>query len=237
MKIVDRILSPGEYYAEEHKKTTVFIHHTAGSHRPDYTIDGWERDRTKSGTRLPVATAYVIGGVSTTDKNFDFDGVIYRAFDDKYWAHHLGTKFANNTALNQNSVAIEICNYGPLTKNRDGIFLNYVNRPVPPDMVEELSVPFKGFTHYQKYTERQLLALKVLLVDIVDRHPGINLNGGLVATIDRGAQAFDINPLACSGTPGLWTHVNTRNDKFDCSPMPQLIELIKSLRNGSTDVV
>ena len=92
MNIIQYPLEKGEYYEEIIKKDTIFVHHTAGSHRTDFTIEGWEKDRSKSGEKLPVATAYVIGGISTTDKDSKYDGLIYQTFDDKYWAHHLGLK-------------------------------------------------------------------------------------------------------------------------------------------------
>lgn len=230
MKIVDKILEPGEFYNEIFQKDTLYIHHTAGSHRPDFTIDGWERDRSKSGGQLPVATAYVIGGLSTTDRNSDFDGVIYRAFDDKFWAHHLGVESTNNKLLNQKSVAIEICNYGPVTKTKDGSFLNYVNKIVPSDMVQELPAPYRGFKFYHKYTDKQLKALHELMLDIVKRHPKIDLKAGLKQFLNNGFdQALDLNAAAMKGVPGLWSHSNVRRDKFDVWPQPQLLEIIKQL--------
>lgn len=229
MKIVDKILESGEYFAEIYPKDTIYIHHTAGSHRPDFTIDGWEHDRNKSGGILPVATAYVIGGISTTDKNADFDGVIYRAFDDKYWAHHLGLEHPNNRLLNQKSIAIEICNYGPLSKTKEGVYLNYVNKPVPADMVMELPTPFRGFKYYHKYTDKQLQALKELMLDIAKRYPKIDLKAGLKQFLNQGfPEALNINSAALKGVPGLWSHTNVRSDKFDVWPQPQLMNLISS---------
>ena len=83
-------LVKGEYYEETVKKDTIIIHHTAGGHRPDWTIAGWNVDRTKTGQQLKVATAYVMGGLSTTDKDATWDGVICNCFPENYWAHHLG---------------------------------------------------------------------------------------------------------------------------------------------------
>ncbi len=229
MNIVPKILSDGEYYKKVVEKNTLYFHHTAGSHRPDWTIDGWERDRTKSGTRLAVGTAYVIGGIDRgSGNNADFDGVIYKAFEDKYWAYHLGIKEANNDVLNSQSIGIEICNYGPLTKASDGTFLTYVNSKVPNDMVIDLGKPFRGFQYFQKYTEKQLSSLKALTLDICSRHPKINPKQGLLTFLNS-ANAFDINQGAQKGVPGLWSHSNVRSDKTDVYPHPQLIEMIKSL--------
>lgn len=230
MKIVDHLLSKGEYYEEVVEKDTLYIHHTAGSNRPDWTIDGWERDRTKAGQRLRVATAYVIGGIDRgSSRDTKFDGVVYRAFDDKYWAHHLGLKASNNDALNKKSVAIEICNYGPLTKTRDGIFLTYVNNQVPVEMVIDLGKNFRGFQYYQKYTDNQLKTLKELMLDIASRHKKIDLKAGLHQFVTMGQNMMDYNAAATKGVPGLWSHSNARTDKFDVYPHPQLIELIKNL--------
>ena len=40
----------------------IYLHHTAGSHRPDWVVASWERDKTGSGGVRHIATAYVIGG-------------------------------------------------------------------------------------------------------------------------------------------------------------------------------
>ncbi len=224
MKIVKKSLNVDEYYAEVFAKDKIFIHHTSGSHRPDWTIDGWEADKIRSGGTLRVATSFVIGGISTIDGNSDFDGVIYQAFNDKYWAHHLGMNQPNNRQMNQHSIAIEICNYGPLTRTLDGKYLNYVNKQIPESMVVELAEPFRGFKYYHKYTDKQLDSLKELLVDLSGKY-NINLKEGIARY-----KTFDYNNLAVSGVPGLWTHTNVRRDKTDCSPQPKLLDMIYSLK-------
>jgi hypothetical protein len=231
MKIVDHILPIGEYYADIRTKDSIYIHHTAGGHRPDWTIDGWKHDRKKTGDKLAVATAYVIGGISTTNLDNTYDGVIYRAFDEKYWAHHLGLKQQNNRTLNQRSIAIEICNYGPLVLDRHGRFINYVNKEVPVQLVATLDEPFKGFKYYHRYTEKQLDALYKLLKDLSLRH-NIDVRRGLAEYLKppyRFNFAFELKDEAMKGNPGLWTHSNVRKDKTDCFPQPELISLIQSL--------
>ncbi len=229
MQIVDKILEDGEYYKEVVEKDTIYLHHTAGSHRPDWTIDGWEHDKTKLGGKLAVGTAYVIGGISTTDGNIDFDGKIYRAFNDKWWAHHLGLTMLNNKLLNQKSVGIEICNYGPLIKTKDGQFLNYVSKPLPANMVIQLEKPWRNYIYWQKYTDAQLRNLKALMLDIAARYPKIDIRAGLRLFIHQGMAAFEVNGGATKGVTGVWSHSSVRADKFDVCPQPQIIELIKSL--------
>lgn len=136
MEIKKILLEKEEYYQEIFEKDTIYIHHTAGSHRADWTVACWEHDKNKAGLALKVATAYIIGGISTRDvKDVAWDGVIVNCFDDKFWAHHLGSTTANNSILNKKSVAIEVCNYGPLIKGKDGNFYNYVKSIVPKEQV------------------------------------------------------------------------------------------------------
>lgn len=231
MKTVDYILPFGEYYADIRKKDTVYLHHTAGGHRPDWTIDGWKYDRNKTGGKLAVATAYVIGGISTTNGDELYDGLVYRAFDEKYWAHHLGLKQQNNRNLNQRSIAIEICNYGPLVQDRKGRFINYVNKEVPASMVATLDEPFRGYKYYHRYTDRQLDSLRTLLLGISERH-NIDIRKGMREYLQVPyslSYAFDLKDDAAKGSPGLWTHSNVRKDKTDCFPQPELVSLIHSL--------
>ena len=223
-------LNKGEYYEESVKKDTIWIHHTAGGHRPDWTIAGWNADRAISGERLRVATAYVIGGKSTSNNDNNLDGAICNCFPDKYWAHHLGLTTANNVPLNKRSVAIELCNYGPIRLSGDGKFYNYINKPVPAEMVVELSEPFQGFKYYHKYTDKQISALKGLLLDLANRY-SIDIRAGLKPLLqeNKNGGAFLMNADARAGTPGLWTHTNVRKNKFDCSPQESLINMILSL--------
>lgn len=230
MRVIQYLLKDDEYYTEIRKKDTIYIHHTAGGHRPDWTIDGWERDTTKSGTSLRVGTAYVIGGLSTSSAESAYNGVIYQAFNEKYWCNHLGLKQFNNKVLNMSSIAIELCNYGPLTKSRNGEFLNYVNKPIPLNMVGILKSPFRGYTYYHKYTDQQLSSLRELLKYLSQKYT-INLNLGLKEILRNAnvLNAFEMNDNALKGSPGVWTHVNVRRDKYDCWPQPELITLLKNL--------
>lgn len=263
-------LQPGEYSAEKTAKDTIYLHHTAGSHNPANTIAGWSQDNLG-----PVATSYLIGGIGS-DGSTEFDGLIVRCFPDDMWAYHLGLKTANNKVLNQKSIGIEICNFGWVTKENDGRYLNYLRKPVPANQVIELPKPFKGYKYYHKYSSKQLDSLRQLLLDLGNRF-NIDLKAGLrkyitnqglkmpagLSILDQqkwlnskgylgkngkpltedgksgantqfaiscvGQDPFDLNNEALNGFPGVWTHVNVRSDKFDCSPQPELIAMIKSL--------
>lgn len=221
-------LERGEYYHEKVKKTTITLHHTAGSHRPDYTINGWEKDKDKAGNILKVATAYVIGGRSTTGNDDTWDGIVVEAFPPDCWAHHLGLKHRNNLMLNRCSIAIELTNYGPLKLGKDGQFYNYVNKPVFESMVVKLEQPFRGFQYYHAYTEAQIQNLRKLMLELANIH-SIDLRAGIQPFLKQGASGFEINQAALKGLPGVWSHTNMRSDKFDISPQPAIIEMLLSL--------
>jgi hypothetical protein len=229
MQVTDQILGDGEYYKEEFEKNTIYLHHTAGSHRPDYVINGWESDDTVDKvtgkkTPYPIATAYVIGGLSTkTPSDNSYDGKIYRAFDDKYWAHHLGTTFNNNRLLNKQSVAVEICNYGPLTlSTKDNKYYTYVNSLVPSEHVIKLEKPFKGFTYYHAYTDKQIAATKEFILAMKAKYPKIELKTPLLTV-----EGFEMNEKAKAGVAGVFGHTNVLTTKFDLSPQPKMIAMLK----------
>jgi len=67
MEIKKIPLEKDEYYQEIFEKDTIVIHHTAGSHRADWTVACWEHDKNKAGLSLKVATSYIVGGISTRD--------------------------------------------------------------------------------------------------------------------------------------------------------------------------
>jgi hypothetical protein len=184
MDINIRHLKESEYFPANMIKDTIYLHHTAGSHRPDLTIDCWNTDRSETGSKVRVSTAYVIGGISTRNLDETYNGKIYEAFESSYWAHHLGVKSKNNTFLNQKSVAIELCNYGPLTKTSDGRYFTYVKSEVPEQFVTKLSKPFRGYSHYHSYTTEQIESLRILLISIGKKF-NIDLKKGIQREILR----------------------------------------------------
>lgn len=230
LEIIDQFMEKGEYFQEVFEKNSICIHHTAGAHNPSAIISMWDTDDVvdekidKKNVRV-VATAFVIGGISTRNPaETKWDGKIYRAFDEKYWAHHLGTTYANNRKLNQISIGIEICNYGPLKKGTDGKFYTYVNTVVPESMVVKLDAPFKGYTHYHAYTDKQIESTKQLILDLAKRYPKIPLVTPLKTAAD-----FVLNDNAKKGAPGIYGHINTRDDKFDISPQPKIIKMLNDI--------
>jgi len=196
MKKIDikkQYLEGDEYYSNKTDKTTIVLHHTAGSHRPDWVISSWDRDRTKGGRPLRVATQFVVGGKSTRDGNTDWDGKIVQCLPTEMWAHHIGTKNSNNVKLNEQSIGIEICNYGPLVKSIHGEFFTYVNSKVPEEDVIDLGKNWRGYRYYQKYTDSQIESVK-FLIEKYSLEYGIDVCKGMVELFDD-KQNFNDLPI------------------------------------------
>ena len=192
--IKQQYLEGDEYYSNKTNKKTIVLHHTAGSHRPDWVISSWDRDRTKGGRPLRVATQFVIGGKSTRDGNTDWDGKIVQCLPTKMWAYHLGTKNSNNVKLNEQSIGIEICNYGPLTKSVKGEFFTYVNSKVPKEDVIDLGKNWRGYRYYQKYTELQISSVK-FLIEKYSLEYGIDICKGMIELFDTKQSLEDLSIL------------------------------------------
>ena len=218
-KITMSPLNPDQYIREETDKNMIFIHHTAGNEDPYGVIRWWNE------TPERVGTAFIIGGVPRrTTANWS-DGEIIQAFNSKYWAYHLGLKQSNmppgsisSKDLNSKSIAIELCNWGFLTK-KGSRYYSYANAEVPKDQVIEVN--YRGYKYWQSYTDAQLVSLKQLLQYLCEKYH--------IPKEFKGKSMFDINMKAFEGEHGIWTHTSVRTDKTDCYPHPQLIETLESL--------
>ena len=92
MNIKDIFLNSDEYFPVDHNKSIIYLHHTSGSHRPDWVVSGWDKDKNSDGSVRKIATSFVIGGKSTRDNDSSWDGVIVRCFPESQWAWHLDRK-------------------------------------------------------------------------------------------------------------------------------------------------
>jgi N-acetyl-anhydromuramyl-L-alanine amidase AmpD len=221
MDIKQYQLPTSAYNQEEHPKTQIFIHHTAGNSNPYSAIDWWKSQNNK------IATAFVIAGKPTTNKSKYADGDIIQAFPSKCWAYHLGLQSATYNkfsvpyiSLDKISIGIELNNWGGLTKDAKGNYVTYVRTIVPEQEVIKLDKPYRGFEFYHKYTDAQLSSLKELLTAMCNKY-------GIPKTFN--ANMFEVNKDALSGKPGIWTHTSVRYDKTDCSPQHNLIEMLKTI--------
>ncbi len=209
MNIIQKHINNDQYYSDVITKSIIVIHHTAGGPNPYNVLHGWNFNPER------VGTAYVIAG--KPDKTMSYaEGDIIEAFEPKYWAHHLGCKTANNAELNKKSIAIEVCNWGQLIF-KDGKYWNYVNKEVPSDEVISFAIPFRGFLHYHKYSDAQINSLRDLLKKLCADFS--------IPKIFH-AEMFALNQKALNGDAGIYTHVSYRSDKNDCSPQPNLLQML-----------
>lgn len=212
--LIQRPLASSQYYTATHKKTQIFLHHTAGNSDPFNQINDWNTDG-----RGRIATCVVIG-------RGDWDGKVVQAFSSKYWAYHLGVKSSvfnshgvSYRVLDKTSIGIEICNWGPLEKV-NGKFYNYVQKEVPSEDVCTLPNPFRGFKYFQHYTPAQIERVRELLLywkDIYD------------IPIAYNEDIWGVTKRALLATPGVFTHCSVRADKVDVYPHPGLIAMLKTL--------
>ena len=224
------------YHNQPTEKKSIFLHHTGGWQNPYRVIDHWGERPHK------VATEFVIGGQSINNDNSDHDGKILQAIPNNCWEWHLGI---GNQPLHRESIGIELCSFGRLTKgyfekDENGkpkpiargknSYFTYVGQEVDPAQVEKLSEPFRGYSFYHKYSEKQLKSLKKLLHHLANKH-NIDIREGLPNLIrKKGVKAFDmVGTEMCIDSPGVWSHTNVSNTKNDVAPQEGLVEMLLGL--------
>ena len=213
-------MKESQYIKTETKKNMIVLHHTAGSSSGVGTIKMWDND-----DRGRIATCVVISGKGQSKDTYD--GEICQAFSSKYWAYHLGLKTdifkakgVPYKSIDPMACAVEICNWGPLTKKGDK-FYNYVDREMPADQVCELATPYKGHKYYHAYTDAQIESVRQLMLYWGELY-GIDLTY-------READMWDISVRGLKGENGVYSHNSFRKDKSDIYPCPRMIAMLKSL--------
>lgn len=216
MNIRQVSFSANQYIAEEHPKTQIYLHHTAGNANGEQVFKGWESNSER------IATCVTISGKGPGC----VDGEIIQGFSSKHWAYHLGLKESTfqkhgvaYKSLDKISIGIEVCNWGQLTL-KDGKFYNYVNKEVPADQVCTLDTPHRGYKYYHNYTDAQIASIKDLLLLWKEKY---NI------PITYNPDIWDITTRALKGEKGVFTHNSVRTDKVDMYPHPKLIEMLKTL--------
>ena len=200
-QIIQSPLDKSQYYQDKYEKKQIVLHHTASNGNAKNVITGWKESPQK------IGVAFVIDG----------DGTIHQAFSSTHWAHHLGVHEKNNRVLNQQSIGIEICNWGPLSFT-EGKYFNYLNQEIPGDEVVGYFQKFRGSFYYQRYSEKQLESLKELLNYLCETY-------GIPKTYN--ADMWGFSKSALEGKSGIYSHVSFRKDKSDCHPQKELIEKLK----------
>jgi len=217
--IINRHFLPkGEYLKGPTKKEYLFLHHTAGWNNPYKTINNWGKD-----TRGRVATEFVLGGQKVNNNDTQYDGVMVQAFPEGGYGWHLGKNGSQH--MHNCSVGIEVNNFGYI---KDG--KTYAGTIAHKDQIVTLAKPFKGYKTWHRYSDAQIESLRLWMHFIAERD-GIDIRAGLPALVkEKGADAFLFNADAYYGkVKGVWTHTNTRKDKFDMFPQQELLDMLTSL--------
>lgn len=235
--IHEHYLPKNEYFPGPVSKEWIFLHHTAGWNNPYKVIDSWGRDN-----RGEVATEYIIGGQSIRGNDNNYDGEIVQAMPENAYAWHLGI---GNSLMHRNSIGIELCNFGYLTKGGYFTRINgkqtwiakapdkyytYVGTEAHTDQIIKLKTKFRDYEYWHKYSEKQLNALKELLIHLGNKH-NIDIKKGLANQIkQKGAEAFHtVDRQMCLNQKGIWSHTNVSAVKFDVFPQEELMEVLVGL--------
>ena len=211
-------LPPHEYKQGPIKAEYIFLHHTAGWHNPFRTIDHWGRD-----SRGQVCTEFVLGGQSIKGNDDQYDGTLVQVFPEGNYGWHLGRN--GNQKMHVNSVAIEVNNFGYIKEGK-----TYAGTKADIGQLVKLDKPFRGFDTWHRYSDEQIEALRKWILWVGERD-NIDVRAGLVEEVKKkGAEGFEFNEDAYYGkVKGMWTHTNTRKDKFDMFPQPELLDMLMGL--------
>lgn len=223
------LLSPTQYFKGPTKKESIFIHFTAGWDNPYSVINDWNKD-----SRGQVGTQFVIGGQNAQTLEDKYDGEIVQCFPNYgCYGWHLGI---GNTSVHRNSIGVEVCNIGPLSKAGND-YLMWANKKVNPEIIIDLKQEYRGYKYFQKITDNQLHALNFLLTKVANDN-GIDITKGLKERIKKLGKwkAFDFDQDIKDGkVKGLFCHANVSGknryggyEKWDWPPMDNLCDLILS---------
>ena len=215
--VIHKHYLPDNEYMTGSKPEYVFLHHTAGWHNPYKTIDHWAGDN-----RGKVATEFVLGGQSIKGNDDRYDGVLVQCTPQGGWGWHLGT---GRSHMHKNSVGIEVNNFGWIKNGK-----TYAGTTADRSQLVILKKPFRGYSTWHRYSDKQIEVLKDWILWIGERD-NIDVRQGLPKLIKEiGADAFEyIQDVRDGKLKGLWTHTNVRKDKVDMFPQPELMDMLVSL--------
>ena len=218
LDIVEFFMPDDEYKKGPINAEYVFIHHTAGWHNPYNCIKQWDADRNGA-----ISTEFVMGGPSVKGNDYTYDGETVQAFPEGNWGYHLGKN--GNQKMHVNSIGMEVCNFGYVVDGK-----TYAGTRVDESQIVTLAKPFKGHSTWHRYSDKQINNLKLWL-EFIGKRDNIDITAGLPSLVKEiGADAFEFNEDAYYGrVKGVWTHTNTRKDKFDMFPQQELLDMLVSL--------
>lgn len=213
-KINDSLmLAPNNYVPVKHEKKGIFLHHTVSLNARG-SIEWWRK------TPERVGTAFVI----------DKDGTIFRAFPEECWANHLGIKGDKEKYWDIHGIGIELVSAGPIhpVMGEMRFYPLWPNQSmykvIDSEKVAKLPKPYRGYSHFEKYTLYQLAALQDLLAWLISEY-NIKVQKSL-------NNFWEFNPeVQINRLPGIWSHSTVRQDKSDIWPDPNLLVLLSQFES------
>lgn len=238
--IKQRLLPREEYLTTSEKRRYIFLHYTAGWENPYNVVSNWDADK-----RGPIATQFVIGGINPVTGDPKYDGEIVQCLPDIGYGWHLSI---GNNAVHRQSIGIEVCNFGWVTKGgyvdlktgkgvskKPNSFYTYTGTEIKPEFVTDLGREFRGFRYFHTVTEKQIESLEYLIKILCSKHnidPENGLKKRLLSNTDP-FQAFEFSQNIVDGkeaSTGIYCHTNVvKSGKWDLSPTKPVIDMILNL--------
>lgn len=219
------VLTTAGYEPEPFAKKAIVLHHTNGwtvkRGKPSMNHFNWWTSYwgTNNG-RAKVATAFSI----------DYAGNIYQHFDPSMWAYHLGLGKAKNF-LDKESIGIELCNEGSMTKEEDGKFYWYSGKQAieynrPDDEPVHVKNGWRDYNWFAPYSKEQIEASEWLVKHLCNKY-GIKMN--MITDCEYHPE------ILSGGFEGIYTHSNVRDypsskPKWDLSPAFPFKDFNKKLK-------
>jgi N-acetyl-anhydromuramyl-L-alanine amidase AmpD len=199
----------GFYIKTKTVKSQITLHHTVSGDGAEKIAKYWKSLPGKIGTQ------YII----------ERDGTIAKLFEDEYWAGHIGNckkSFMQlelpDINLSKQAIGIEIISFGGLTSKGNFLFNAYGG--IFEGHYAELKKPFRGYDHFEIYTEAQIKALTELLTSLSKKWD---------IPLSYNEDIWDISKRALSGEKGLFSHTSYRLDKSDIFPQKEMVDILKTL--------
>jgi hypothetical protein len=232
----EKLLWIPNYYTGPFAKKWLVFHHTAGWDNPYQTIDIWDKDNST------VATEFVVGGKHISGVNRDYDGVTLRCMPKNTWAAHLSI---GNTPLHRESIGVEICSMGGLTKGgyykrvngkntwipgKENLYYTAYGNIVEESEVFDLGWIYRFHRYFHKYSDKQIDQCRIIAEHCRDEY-GMNIKSGIADHIRKHGveKAFGYILDYANKVPGIYTHGNVFTGKNDIYPDPRMIDMILSL--------